>query len=638
MAHSIPRSARTCAALLLAAFLSAAGCQDAAEVPPVSAPSVVAAVSPAAEAKPAAGPVATSTVPAAPTFARDIAPLVYQHCASCHRPGEAAPFPLLDYADLRERAGQIADVVGRRYMPPWLAEPGIAHYVGERRLSDAEIETFKKWVAEGAPEGDPKDLPPRPQWTEGWHLGKPDLVVEMPEAFDVRAEGLDVYRNFVLPLPVEKRQYVRAVELRPGNFRVAHHGLMRIDDTPHSRALDAQTPEPGFEGMETPSSVFSPDGFFMSWQPGRVPVESSDGLAWKLDPGTDLVVQMHMQPSGKPEQLKSSIGLYFADKPPTERPFKLLLRSLDLDIEAGDKNFVVEDSYKLPVDAEVLSILPHAHYLGKKIETFAELPDGTIRRLLLINDWDFNWHGEYRLQEPIKLPKGSTLRMRFTFDNSAENPRNPHHPPRRVVYGANTTDEMAELWLQVLPANNEDYLALERDYRYKSLADIIKRSELALASNPLDAIALMELGKSKLVLGERNEAARYFQQARQARPDFDEPRYYLGVMLLETNKPNQAAKQFEAAIAANAQNHRAHAYLGLIARSQGRLPEAERHLRDALQIQDDDSLARLNLALVLAGQQKRGEAIAELERVLEQDPENAAAREGLEKLRGKSAR
>jgi tetratricopeptide (TPR) repeat protein len=573
------------------------------------------------------------TVPAAPTFTRDIAPLVYKHCASCHRPGEAAPFPLLEYADLRERAGQIADVVGRRYMPPWLAEPGIAHYVGERRMSDVEIETFKKWVASGAPEGDPAELPPRPVWTEGWRLGKPDLVVEMPAPFDVRAEGLDVYRNFVLPLPVEKRQYVRAVELRPGNLRVAHHGLMRIDDTRFSRTLDAETAEPGFDGMETPSSVFSPDGFFMSWQPGRVPVESDEGLAWKLDPGTDLVVQMHMQPSGKPEQLQASIGLYFADRPPTKRPFKLLLRSLDLDIEAGDKNFVVEDSYKLPVDVEVLSILPHAHYLGKQLEAFAELPDGQLRQLLLIKDWDFNWHGEYRLREPLELPKGSTLRMRFSFDNSAENPRNPHQPPQRVVYGANTTDEMAELWLQVLPASSEDYLALEGDYRYKSLADIVKRSELALANDPQDHIALMELGKAKLVVGERAEAARYFQRTLQAKPDFDEAHYYLGVMLLESSKPNQAAKQFEAAISANGQNYRAHAYLGLIARGQGRLPDAERHLRDALAIRDDDALARLNLALVLAGQNKRSQAIAELERILGQDPNHAAAREGLEKLR-----
>lgn len=621
------RATRIVSWFLTVALLTGLGCQDG--------PVPLTTTENREKAQPdAVASAAHSSVAATPTFTRDIAPLVYKHCASCHRPGEAAPFPLLDYADVHGRAGQIADVVGRRYMPPWLAEPGIAHYVGERRLSDAEIETFKGWVADGAPEGDPKDLPPRPQWTEGWQLGKPDLIVEMPAPFDVRAEGLDVYRNFVLPLPVEKRQYVRAVELRPGNYRVAHHGLMRIDDTPNSRALDAQTPEPGFEGMETPSSVYSPDGFFMSWQPGRVPVESDDGLAWKLDPGTDLVVQMHMQPSGKPEQLQSSIGLYFADKPPTKRPFKLLLRSLDIDIEPGDKNFVVEDSYKLPVDVEVLSILPHAHYLGKKIETFAELPDGSIRQLLLIKDWDFNWHGEYRLQEPIRLPKGSTLRMRFTFDNSAENPRNPHHPPQRVMYGTNTTDEMAELWLQVLPASNDDYLTLERDYRHKSLADIVKRSELALGANPQDAIALVELGKSKLVLGERTEAARYFQQAIQAKPEFDEPRYYLGVMLLEANKPNQAAKQFEAAVAANPQNHRAHASLGLIARSQNRLEDAERHLRKALELQDGDTVARLNLAVVLAAQQKRTEAIAELERILAAEPEHAGAREGLEKLRG----
>jgi len=627
---------------ILFALVSAWGCQPNGSAPTTAPKAAVVETAPVKTArvdlaKPPAVDLAAAAMteaPEKPTFTRDVAPLVYKHCASCHRRGEAAPFPLLDYADLKQRAGQIAEVVGRRYMPPWLAEPGIAHYVGERRLSDAEIQTFERWVADGAPEGDPQDLPPRPQWPEGWQLGKPDLVVEMPKPFAVKTEGLDVYQNFVLPLPVEKRQYVRAVELRPGNYRVAHHGLMRIDDTPNSRARDEETPEPGFDGMETPTSVYSPDGFFMSWQPGRVPVASEKGLAWKLDPGTDLVVQMHMQPTGKPEELKAAVGLYFADEPPTKRPFKLLLRSLDLDIAAGEKNFVVEDSYKLPVDVEVLSILPHAHYLGKRIEALAELPTGETKHLLLIKDWDFNWHTEYRLQEPIKLPAGTTLRMRFSFDNSAEDPRNPSHPPKRVVFGANTTDEMAELWLQVLPANNADYAKLDRDYRYKSLADIVKRSELALANNPLDSIALIELGKAKLVTGERAEAARYFQRAQRAKPDFDEPKYYLGVLLLEANKPNQAAKQFEAAVAANPQNHQAHGYLGLIAANQGRLPEAEQHLQNALKIQDDDLLARFKLAEVLAAQKKTDAAVAELERILKQEPGHAGARAGLEKLRG----
>ena len=224
---------------------------------------------------------ATTLVSGPVTFSRDIAPLVFEHCAECHRPQGAGPFPLLTYDDVRRRANQIATVTGSGFMPPWLPEPAYGQFVGERRLSPEQIEMLRHWAEQGALEGDPTEVPARPQWTEGWQLGEPDLILTLPEPYTLAAEGPDVFRNFVVSIPVSGTRYVRAVELHPGRKQVVHHAIVMVDPQGGAARLDAEDPEPGYDGMD---SIYghAPDGHFLGWTPGKVadPGEGDLPCAW----------------------------------------------------------------------------------------------------------------------------------------------------------------------------------------------------------------------------------------------------------------------------------------------------------------------------------------------------------------------
>jgi len=389
------------------------------------------------------------------TFTRDIAPILNRHCASCHRAGEVAPFPLLTYQDAAKRAQLIAKVTESRYMPPWKPVTGYGKFQGERRLSDAEIAKLRAWAAQGVPEGNPAELPPPPQFPETWRLGKPDLIVEMPQPFDVPADGDDLYRCFVIPLALDSQKYVRATEFRPGNARVVHHALMFLDHFGSVREKGASYPCFGTPG-------FLPGGGLGGWTPGSGPIVMPPGTATTLWKSTVLVVQIHFHPTGKPERMRGAIGLYFADQPPARRLADLALVSRDIDIPAGEAAYKVRDHFTLPVGVQAVGIIPHAHYLCKDMKGWAILPDGTKRWLLRIKDWDFNWQEQYRYAAPMKLPEGTRLEMEFTYDNSDANPRNPSHPPTRVVWGPDTTDEMAGLHVQVIPERNEDMEELGR--------------------------------------------------------------------------------------------------------------------------------------------------------------------------------
>ena len=259
------------------------------------------------------------------TFNKDIAPIVFGHCAPCHRPGEAAPFSLLDYGDVKKHSAQIVEVTRSGFMPPWLPEDGHIELLGRRRLTVEQRGLIRQWVEEGTLEGRAEDLPPLPKWSEGWQLGTPDLVVTMPEAYTLPADGRDVYRNFVIPVPTKSARQVRGIELRPSS-KAVHHAFIRFDRTDECRQQDAQEPGPGFAGMTVPSSAYSPAGHFLGWQPGRGPSQAPEGLSWELPAGVDLVLLMHLQPRGKPEPIQASVGFYFTDEPPTNTPAKLSLK------------------------------------------------------------------------------------------------------------------------------------------------------------------------------------------------------------------------------------------------------------------------------------------------------------------------
>src|SRR5664279_1995924 len=397
---------------------------------------------------------AQSQAPAAkPTFNHDIAPIVFQYCANCHRPGEAGPFPLLNYRDVRLHASQIVAVTHSRFMPPWLPNPGPYPLAEERRLSVEQIELIRRWVEGGAVEGDPAEAPVPPHFEPVWQLGKPDMVLTAQKPFQLPVTGTDVYWNFILPVPIDRTRWVRAVEIRPGDKRLVHHANMLVDRNQSARRME-RDPGSGFGGMEVriESEIFDPDSHFLFWKPGTVASNEPDGMALRLDKGTDLVLNTHLQPSGKPEAIQPSVGLYFTDKPATLHPMLLEMQNDGaLDIPAGAKDFVVTDEFKLPIDVDLIGIYPHAHYLGKDILATAELPDGTSKTLIHIKRWDLNWQAVYRYAEPVPLPRGTTITMRYSYDNSEDNAANPNHPPARVVGGNRSSDEMAHLWLQVLP-------------------------------------------------------------------------------------------------------------------------------------------------------------------------------------------
>src|SRR5215831_14232352 len=387
------------------------------------------------------------------TFNRDIAPIVYHYCSSCHRPGEAGPFPLLTYQDVKKHANQIVAVTQTRFMPPWLPEPGELKFADERRLTDQQIATIRRWVEQGMLEGKPADLPQSPKFVEGWQLGQPDLILKATKPYTLPASGIDQYWNFILPVPIDGTKWVRAVEIHPGDKRLVHHANVLVDRYESARRMEKQKGA-GFPGMEIriDSEIFDPDSHFLFWKPGTVVTGEPEGMALRLEKGTDLVVNSHLQPSGKAETLQPSIGLYFTDKPATVKPMLLQLQNdAALDIPAGESHFVVTDEFTLPIDVDLLGIYPHAHYLGRDMLATATLPDGTEKMLIHIKRWDVNWQAVYRYAGPVVLPRGTVLKMRYVYDNSEANTANPNHPPKRVVGGNLSTDEMAHLWLQVVP-------------------------------------------------------------------------------------------------------------------------------------------------------------------------------------------
>ncbi|MHC4390604.1 MAG: redoxin domain-containing protein [Planctomycetota bacterium] len=396
------------------------------------------------------------------TFTQHVAPIVFNNCSSCHRPGEAAPFSLLGYDDVRKRGPMVHLVTKRRYMPPWRPAPGYGHFEAARSLTDRQIGLIQRWVEEGMAEG-PKDaLPELPTFTKGWFLGEPDLVVEMDKGYTVHADGPDIYRNFVIPLGTEEDRWVSAVEVRPTARTAVHHTLFFLDTTGRARRKDAKDPEPGFQGMR-----FGRGGSLGGWAVGATPQRLPNGLGRRLPAGADLVLQTHFHPTGKEEVEKTRIGIYFTKKQP-ERTLVDFQgppgygRFAGLKIPAGESSFTIRDSLELPTDVRLVASWGHAHYLGKSKRARAILPDGRVEPLLYIPKWDFNWQGIYPYETLVDLPKGTRLEVEVTYDNSAENPFNPSDPPRVVEWGLESTDEMGSVIFAAIPKREEDARLLKQ--------------------------------------------------------------------------------------------------------------------------------------------------------------------------------
>ncbi|SPF31801.1 Calcium-binding EF-hand-containing protein [Candidatus Sulfopaludibacter sp. SbA4] len=399
------------------------------------------------------------TKPAAPTYNKDIAPILYKNCAGCHRPGEVAPFSLLTYQDTAKRAALIAAVTKARVMPPWKAEPGYGHFQDERRLTEEQIALIGNWATSGTPEGDAFARPSPPTFTDGWQLGKPDRVVTIPAKFNVPADGPDQFRCFVIPLNLEADVNIGAAEFRADNRRVVHHALLFTDPAGQARKLAAGSPDGGYTCFGGPGIAA---GLLGGWAPGQVAVKPVPGYAATLRKGTDLVLQVHYHPSGKAEQDQSSYGFFFTD-PPTRGRALAIVGNNRIDIAPGDAKYVVKASATIPADTELLRITPHAHYLCKDMKVNARLPDGSVVPLIWIKDWDFNWQGSCTYATPVKLPKGTRVEMEYTYDNSEGNPRNPAKPPVRVTYGEQTTNEMALVFMSFSVPTPQDAVTFTRE-------------------------------------------------------------------------------------------------------------------------------------------------------------------------------
>ena len=382
------------------------------------------------------------------TFNAQIAPIIYQNCSSCHRPGEAAPFSLLSYEDVKRKAKTIGKATAGHVMPPWKAEPASYAYRDERRLTGQQIALIQAWVSAGMPEGKASEKPAPPKFESGWQLGEPDLVVEMPKAFHVPADGPDIYRNIPVALGLTEDKWVTAIDMKPSARAVVHHVLYFADTSGTSHERPPQGTEPGYNGMRAGRSTKALGGWAIGAQPHFFP----EGLALEVPKGSDLVVQYHFHPTGKPEVEKSLIGLYFAKKAPERRLTRIQLPpsySLfsGLDIPAGQKDFVIRDSYTLPIAVDAVGVSAHAHYLATRMKMTATLPDGQVKDLLIIKDWDFAWQDRYYFKDFVPLPKGTKLDSEIHWDNSADNPHNPTSPPIHIEWGEGSKDEMGSISL-----------------------------------------------------------------------------------------------------------------------------------------------------------------------------------------------
>jgi len=413
------------------------------------------------------------------TFSEHVAPILFKNCATCHRPGDAAPFSVLTYATVQEYGGEIAEATRERYMPPWKPAPGDYPFVGERRLTDADIETIQRWVKGGMPQGDPRKMPPTPVFNDDWRLGKPDLIVKMPEPFAVPADGRDVYRNFVIPLNLTEDKWVKVVDYRPSAKAVVHHAIFTTDPTGAARKLDADDPGPGFGGVMGASGVSGRGGLqdivarargnaaevapapvrgggsIGGWAPGGMSRPLREDLAFFVPKGSDLVVSTHFHPNGQALQEQSTFAVYFAKQPPSRGFAGIQLPPAfgafsGLNIPPGDANFVIADSFVIPAAVRAFGVGAHAHYLGKDVLLTATFPNGTKKTLLHIPDWDLNWQGAYEFRDYVDLPAGTRLDARIQYDNSKTNPHNPSNPPVRVTFGEQSTNEMGSINLIVV--------------------------------------------------------------------------------------------------------------------------------------------------------------------------------------------
>ena len=528
----------------------------------------------------------------------------------------------MTFADASRRAAQLAAVTASGFMPPWKADGHPGEFVAQPRLTRADVARIGRWAK--APIEGPGTAPEPPRWPDGWYLGEPDLIVTLPAGYTLPGEPSDVFRIFAVPLPVTGTRYVRGIEFHPGNARVVHHANIRVDRSDGSRRLDAADAAPGYDGLLARSAEY-PDGHFLGWTPGQIaPLVDAD-LAWRLDPGTDLVVQLHMQPSGKPEAVRPSIGFYFSDHASTRTPSILRLGSQGIDIPAGEGRYLVEDRYTLPVDATLLAMQPHAHYRAADVTGTATFPDGTNRTLIHIGVWDFRWQHVYRYTEPVRLPRGTTVAMRYVYDNSAQNPRNPQLPPVRVRWGQRSADEMGDLWFQLATDSDADRTRLRGEVQAKMTAEDLIGLETLLASAPNDTELHDDAGVLALLLGRPAVAISHFRVTAERRPASAAAHYNLGTALTSAGLFDDAIAAYERALRIDPGYTKALNNLGDTLMASGRIADAIPRYEQSVALDPTMPESRNNLGAALWRRGEYARANRELREALRLRPGYAEA-------------
>ena len=577
--------------------------------------------------------IEVADLPESVTFAKHVAPIIHENCTPCHNSNGRGTFPLLAYDDVRAQALPIAAATAELRMPPWLPAPGRHPFADARNLTARQIAMIRRWVDQGMPEGDPTGTPGPPSPVTPWQLGQPDLVITMPEPYLLAGGGAELVRNFILPVSIMGRWYVRAIDFDPGEGqgqgrgrgRVVDRALINVDQTRSSRRRDDNDSESGFDGMFPGSERAPPAGFFAGWTPGKVAYRGGDGLSWRLEPGTDIVLQLHLRPDGVDHPVQASVGLYLTDEPPSLLSHWLTVGSRQIDIPAGESNIVVEDSYVLPVDVELLAVYPHVHYLGSEIVGVAVLPDGTTDSIIHIPRWNFNHRDVYRYEEPVPLPKGTRLTMRVSFDNSDNNPMNPNRPPKRVTYGPGSGDEVANLLVQVLVRDSTDLGELSRHFSREHQRDLVAGLESLLETFPDNAAYHYELGEVLQAQRNIDEAKAHYRRALELRPDYLEARFNLGRALQLEGDLAAAGEVYARLLSLEPDHVPALFNLGVIVHVEGDAESAILTYIRVIELEPTHAGALNNLGNVMVEAGRPGEAIAYYQATLVLRPDHVDA-------------
>ena len=416
------------------------------------------------------GDAPTSSKP--PTYTDEVAAILGRRCCVCHRSGGVGPFRLETYEQARKRSKDIALVAGERSMPPWKPERGVGPgFEHDTSLPPAEIAHLKAWANAGAPLGDAKRVVGTPAGPDRWKLGTPDLVLDPGADFAIAADAKETYRCFVMATSLPDDAWITAIELLPSNRRVVHHINAYVDMAGDARRRDEAEAGPGYTSYYGPGSrSYMELGFWAAGhEPGRLP----EGVGQRLPKGSDIVLQVHYEPTGKPETDRTLVGLYLARRPVRQSLHWCTASNSEFRLPAGEKNIEVRATWFVPTDVEAIAVSPHMHRLGSDMRMVVIYPDGRKQDLINIPEWDPAWQGTYRFRKPITLPRGSTVQAIAHFDNSAH-ARNPNSPPKNVGWGYGSTDEMCEGFIAVVKKGQD----LTRPRTSDEMVEILRKQRM----------------------------------------------------------------------------------------------------------------------------------------------------------------